>query len=320
MEIYVPNSAHLLNSENMLRRLDFSNPDELVVSFHEKWVSVHPVVLAMIGAIALEARSRGVQPEVYLSGAASMRYFDRMGLFEFLNVDAEISQKEHEPAGRFIPLTQIQNNDELGAFLIDMIPLLHADPAEAEPIKYVVSELVRNVLEHSGSKIGAVLCAQYFSKSDKLALGVADAGRGIFGSMRIHHPVSKPKDAIARALLPGVSGVTPKLGGDEFNAGAGLFFTKAIASSSQNYMTLYSGDALFKLREAKQRNVVYADPNNDNALWLEGLPEWSGTAVGINVSLEDQAIFSAVLSLIRKAYAIDLKAKKKAKYKKPRFV
>src|SRR5690606_34807388 len=57
VEIYVPNSAHLLNSENMLRRLDFSNPDELVVSFHEKWVSVHPVVLAMIGAIALEARS-----------------------------------------------------------------------------------------------------------------------------------------------------------------------------------------------------------------------------------------------------------------------
>ena len=184
----------------------------------------------------------------------------------------------------------------------------------------VLGQLAHTVDDTRVAKIGAVLCAQYFSKSDKLALGVADAGRGIFGSMRIHHPVSKPKDAIARALLPGVSGVTPKLGGDEFNAGAGLFFTKAIASSSQNYMTLYSGDALFKLREAKQRNVVYADPNNDNALWLEGLPEWSGTAVGINVSLEDQAIFSAVLSLIRKAYAIDLKAKKKAKYKKPRFV
>ena len=121
------------------------------------------------------------------------------------------------------------------------------------------------------------------------------------------------------ALRPGVSGATPRLGGDEFNAGAGLFFTKAIASSSQNHMTLYSGDAFFKLKKAVDPGIIYPDPVHDNAKWISGLPSWSGTSVGINVSLTDQALFSAVLNLIRKSYSLDVRSVKKARYKKPRF-
>lgn len=248
-----------------------------------------------------------------------MRYFDRMGLFDFLGVDAQVEQAAHESAGRFIPLTQIMNDGDLSRFLIDMIPLLHADPSEAEPIKYVVSEMVRNVLEHSQSDLGAIVCAQYFPKTDKLALGVADVGRGIRGSMRVHHPVESAQQAISLALQPGISGATPRLGGNEFNAGAGLFFTKAIASSSGNYMTVYSGDALFKLKVAKDREVLYANPALDNATWRSGYADWHGTAIGINISLADQAIFSAVLRLIRNVYSLDVRDKKKEHYRKPRF-
>ncbi|CAN5754025.1 hypothetical protein BH24ACT5_BH24ACT5_07000 [soil metagenome] len=320
MEIFVPNSAHLLNVENFFRSIDFSDPTTLHITFHPKWVSVHPIVLATVVCLGIDARRRGVQPTADIPQINAMRYFDRMGVFRQLEIETEVAQVEHEPAGRFIPVTQIEDNEALAQFLIEMVPLLHAEPAEAEPIKYVVSELVRNVLEHSYSPVGALVAAQYFRRSNTLAVGVADAGRGMLGTMRVHHPVATAEAAIRLALRPGVSGATSRLGGNEFNAGAGLFFTKAIASSSQNHMALYSGNGFFKLKKSKRPDVVFVDPSDDNATWKSDLPAFGGTAVGINISLTDQAIFSAVLGLIRDSYSLDIRAQKKARYKKPRFV
>jgi predicted mannosyl-3-phosphoglycerate phosphatase (HAD superfamily) len=40
----------------------------------------------------------------------SKHYFERMGLFKFLNLDSKIKIKEHDSSGRFIPLTIIKKN------------------------------------------------------------------------------------------------------------------------------------------------------------------------------------------------------------------
>src|SRR5205814_597417 len=103
------------------------------------------------------------------------------------------------------------------SFLADMVPLLHASRSEVEPIQYVISELVRNVLEHSGSATGAVLCAQYYAESKRLALGVADAGIGIRASLEGHFDV--PNDLAAnigrnRRLNTGRSHDRPASRGD----------------------------------------------------------------------------------------------------------
>lgn len=145
--------------------------------------------------------------------------------------------QEHEEAGRFIPLTNVRTKDELSEFIINMIPLLHATPGEAEPIKYVVSELVRNALEHSASPVGAFVCAQYFKKTERLAIGVCDAGIGILGSMSRSHAVATSMDAISLAMKPGITGTTSRYGGTEYNAGAGLFFMKAIACASAQLLS-----------------------------------------------------------------------------------
>ncbi|EKD47873.1 MAG: hypothetical protein ACD_65C00239G0001, partial [uncultured bacterium] len=39
-----------------------------------------------------------------------------------------------------------------------------------------MSELVRNVLEHSMSKHGAIVSAQYYKKSNTVRIGIADTG------------------------------------------------------------------------------------------------------------------------------------------------
>ncbi len=50
MQIYVPNSGHLGNIEGFLGRLQVNSDlaHHLSVSFHNRWVSVHPLVLSMV--------------------------------------------------------------------------------------------------------------------------------------------------------------------------------------------------------------------------------------------------------------------------------
>ena len=55
MEIHIPNSAFIGNIETFLRGFNADDRDSLKVSFHPKWVSVHPCVLAMTASLGLFA-------------------------------------------------------------------------------------------------------------------------------------------------------------------------------------------------------------------------------------------------------------------------
>jgi anti-sigma regulatory factor (Ser/Thr protein kinase) len=319
VHIYVPNSAFLGNIESFVGRLT-SGDGDLDITMNESWISVHPVVLAMIAAAGAEARQAGHDVRVASSPAGSLHYLVRMGLYEHLGVPAPTSVVAHEAAGRFIPLAQIRTPDQLGEFIVDMVPLLH-DPEHAGPIKYVVSELVRNALEHARSANGAFVCAQYFKSTKRLSIGVADMGRGIRQSLSESHAVRSDLDGIQKALQPGITGTSSRFGGNEYNAGAGLFFTKSIARASRNFFVVYSGDALFKLLkgpEASPRTLL-ADASQDRATRHEGLPRWHGTAIGIDLAVDAHETFQQLLTEIYGAYHLEVKSASKDRFRKARF-
>jgi hypothetical protein len=164
------------------------------------------------------------------------------------------------------------------------------------------------------------MCAQYYRKSNRIAIGIADAGIGVKATRSASHRADTHADAIRLALQPGITGTTPRIGGTEFNAGAGLFFTKSIAALSRNLFVLYSGDTAFKLLRTPKNELLYlhADPSNDRHRWLK-VPNWSGTAVGIDVSVDEGVEFSSLLDEIRKAYALDVKKRRKDYYKQIQF-
>jgi len=176
MKIHLPNSAFLGNIDSFLRGFDPAAPDSLDITANDKWISVHPVVLSMIAALGLTIKPGNVHCQTLL--ARSKHYVVRMGLLKMLNVLSDISVVEHEPAGRFIPITQIRTSDELTTFITAMIPLLHLESAQAKTIGYIVSELVRNVLEHAQADNGALLCAQYYKKSHSIRIGVTQLPSG----------------------------------------------------------------------------------------------------------------------------------------------
>ena len=243
-----------------------------------------------------------------------------MKLFDHLGVPPPRNIEEHEESGRFVPLTQIKTSADLRNTITNLIPLLHAAPSVADPIRYVVSELGRNVLEHSESGVGGFVCAQYFKNKQRIAIGMADSGKGILSAIRKSHAAQDEKHAFQLALTPGISGATPRIGGNETNAGAGLFFIRSIAKVSENFFVLYSGNTLYKLqRKQNERNILYGDAFMENHSLVEDLPRWQGTAIGIDINVDDTHEFSALLDVIRKSYSIDVKTQKKKHFKKIRF-
>ncbi|MBI5210922.1 MAG: hypothetical protein HY927_13215 [Elusimicrobia bacterium] len=319
MKIHIPNSAFLGNIDPFIRGFDPSSPETLEITANDKWIAIHPIVLSMLAALGSTLR-----PEDILCRkleAKSRHYLVRMGLFKSLGIPSDISIVEHEPAGRFIPITRVRTSDELSRFMAEMIPLLHLEPGQARTIGYIVSELARNVIEHAEAEHGALLCAQYYKKSNSIRIGIADTGVGVKATISRSHAAETDLDAIRLALQPGITGATRREGGTEQNAGAGLFFIKSIASVNRDFFAIYSGSGLFKLlKSTSLKPRLKADPFEDRHSKEGDLPFWRGTAVGADITLDQTAEFSSLLDAVGNTYRAAVRERVKARYKRPRFL
>lgn len=319
MKIHIPNSAFLGNIDPFVRGFDPGDPQCLEITANDKWISVHPAVLSMIAALGLTVKPERIKCQPF--EAASGHYFVRMGLFKMLGIPPGIVIREHEPAGRFIPLTQIRTADEQTRFITEMIPLLHLEPEQAKTLGYIFSELIRNVIEHADADNGAVLCAQYYKKSNSIRVGIADTGSGIRSTITRAHPAKTDLEAIRLALMPGITGTTAKEGGTEQNAGAGLFFIKSIASVNRDFFVIYSGTGFYKLLKnaSARRKRLNADPFVDRHSASADMPAWQGTVVGVDITLDQTEEFSRLLDAIRDTYSTAVRERRLESRKKPRF-
>ena len=321
MKVFIPNSAYIQNFDSFIKRFDAREKGKLEIATHDKWVNVHPAILTLTAALALEVGLKNVSIDEVT--AASGHYLDRMGLFDLINKNSPCEIEKHESAGKFIPLTIIKNQAEQSKFITDMIPMLHLPADKAVAIRYAFGELVRNVLEHSKSVHGAVVAAQYYQKSNVIRLGICDTGIGVWQSIVASWPAKTNLDALHLAIQPGITGTTKLEGGTEDNAGAGLFFIKSMSAISRNYFLMYSGTAIYRL--LKRRKTVglpklNADPAKDRHSSTNTAPNFNGTLVAVDISLDEAEEFTAILGAIREAYSASIKERKKARYKKPQFI
>jgi anti-sigma regulatory factor (Ser/Thr protein kinase) len=320
MRVHIPSGAFLGNINHFLSGFDPSDPDSLTITAHEKWFWIHPAVLGMIAALGKPVNPDKITCEIK---AKTGIYLERMGLYSYFGKASGLQLEQHEPAGRFIPLTQIKTSDDLTKFLTELIPLLHLEPANVEPIQYTMSELIRNVLEHAYSSEGAIVCAQYFKKSNTVRIGIVDRGVGLKESLKDSYAPETDMAAMRWALTPGITGTTRKIGGTEQNAGAGLFFIKTIAYVNRDPFLIYSGNAMYKLLKRSTGHItLQADPFKDRHSKEDDVPYWQGVVVGIDIKLDRAREFSELLRAIRDFYFKSVKEKKKekAKLKKPKFV
>ena len=320
LKIRIPNSARLQGAENFLKKVEDLDDPGLVVDLPYNAFSVHPLVIAATAAAGIAAIDRGEEVEIVgnLTGSGGT-YLTRMGLFKTLGLAEPVDIVEHEATGRFVSLRVISNGSELTQFIQELAPLLHRTPDEAAAISYAVAELVRNTLEHAGKNAKAVVAANLYPSSGVIGLGVADCGRGIRDSLSMFHKVDDDLAAIQLALRPGVTGTTSRVGGTELNAGAGLFFCKGMAYTSRNYLVVASGRGMFKLlctRADQAVDEIYLEAENDRATRRLDETNWPGTVVGLDIAGDAHGAFPSFLGYMQKAYAVQVRAAKKAHFKR----
>jgi len=322
-KLYIPNSIALRNFDTLFNENDFDFSDGKVeISFHPSYVAMAPVGLAFYAAIGDLIRENGWESEAVMNkGIKSIPYLQRMGLFSALGYKNPQETEEHDETGRFIPLTKITNADELSHFIKTIDPILHTNRNNSRAIKHVFSEVLRNVIEHSDSASGGNVCATYNKKRQKISIGISDIGKGLLNSLSRHHTIRDEKDALKLALTPGISGVTKRIGGNSENAGAGLFFTKCIAQSTNNHFLLYSGSSYYKLRYRTVNPQFGFNPNpfDDLCTVKTKLPYFPGTLVGIDININDDTAFNNLIDNIGDAYQESVKKSKKDYYQRIKF-
>ena len=322
-DLYIPNSISLRSFDTIFTKNDFNFSDkEVMISFHPSYVAMHPIGLAFYAALMDYWRENGITRKATIDySIKSIPYLQRMGFFSALNYQDPVKTKTFEETGRFIPLTKITTGSELESFIKSIDPILHTTRDNSRAIKHVFSELIRNVLEHSNAKYGANVCATYNKKRKKISIGIADAGKGLYTSLKKHHDIKDSKEALIKALTPGISGSTKRIGGNEQNAGAGLFFTKCIAQSTRNHFLIYSSDAYYKLLiTPSDRNILFSpNPSLDKSNLKENLPSFRGTVVGIDIQIDNDKAFNSLIENIGKAYQLGVRKSVKDYYSKIKF-
>jgi len=118
-----------------------------------------------------------------------------------------------------------------------------------ETLTYSIREIMRNVVEHSGSdKIH--ICAQYWPQRHEVEVGIVDDGIGIHRAL-IGNPAFEglsEAEALQMAVMPGISG-NPLAGRGNHqwnNSGYGLYMTSRICRNGGVFL-LCSGDSGIKL-------------------------------------------------------------------------
>ena len=64
----------------------------------------------MVTALGVDLRKNNGRINCEVPAAKSKHYLERMHLFQYLNLNSGMKVQEHQPAGRFIPLTQIRGS------------------------------------------------------------------------------------------------------------------------------------------------------------------------------------------------------------------
>lgn len=307
----IPNDASIHTLNNFLTRNNpFSDQStDALLQLHPNWAYMDLMALAIAAAWGGWCQRNGKQVSVQGTVGPHTNYAARMRLFSHLHVGYDVRLEEHEEAGRFVPLTQVKTYTELSAVIADVSALLHLDqePNGLAAVRYCVSELIRNVLEHSASPEGAYVCAQRYSKKEprRVSIAVADCGLGIQQHLGREYPkaLEDSLEALRLAMQPGVTGAQRGVYGSPDNAGAGLFITRAIARATGGYFVLLSGRAAFRLRRSKgsEQLVLPFDPFEEQRADRWRLDNtWQGTVAAAEIMTDKVRNFPDLFQWIRK--------------------
>lgn len=199
-------------------------------------------------------------------GQDCISYLRRMDFFaddiRWCVLDEESRQCRHDETGRFVPLQKPRAEHESATVARRVVECFQGlDARIAATLKYAVSEVIDNALQHAGFPHGAVVGAQaYPSMVDRpIDVVVADCGIGIRQHLTQHplyRSLTDDAEALRIALTPNVTGVYRHHAAGERpdpqaseNQGIGLSVVNSLARRNAGRLVVWSGRAIYDSRQ-----------------------------------------------------------------------
>ena len=128
-------------------------------------------------------------------------------------------------------------------------------------LQYLFLELMNNVADHSHSKVGGYVMAQYYPKNKKVQFVVADRGVAFLENMKLNfNDVNNEEEAIFKALEKGITSTLQKMYGQEKNAGFGLYAMFEILKMTEGKFVIISNDTLIRYEDGNFETTVLDKP------------------------------------------------------------
>jgi hypothetical protein len=118
-------------------------------------------------------------------------------------------------------------------------------------LRYLFTEMMNNVSDHSLSPVGGYAMAQYYPNKKMVQFAIADRGVGFLKNVNLKdNSIDNEADAIIKAIEKGFTATPPRVYGAERNAGFGLYALKEIIDSTQGKFVIISNDMLVRYKNS----------------------------------------------------------------------
>lgn len=258
----------------LISKIETVPDEEEVVLDFSKANFVSPVfVVSMMAYCAMQKRLTFLDLPSYFTSIHfnSALEPDRMRSSEFKALIEKYSNETYIPVVSFPAETSsVESRDNILSVLIQIIiKQENIQPNVANGVRYMISELVDNVTEHSGSDRGYIF-AQAYPQKKYLDICIADNGIGLLRSYL--HAGIEIEDEI-EAIKAANSCLSSKNLPDAENRGYGIFTSKKmLVEGLQGQYLMVSGNAVF-----------FKNQQVDQVLNLPVGMRWGGTLVALRI-------------------------------------
>ncbi len=214
--------------DNIECYLDFTN----VENWNLNWIE--PV---FIGAYKAYLEDKGLAPSIrnsYLNRMLASDYTDGKSYSPIENIKTRAE------------IEQIANH--LASIMLQNFSAYSKEDKEdlRDYLRYLFTEMMNNVIDHSQSSVGGFAMAQYFPQKERIQFVVADRGVGFLHNVQLKEDIDNEGEAIKKALQKGFTATQATMYGSERNAGFGLYAMREILKLTGGKFVIVSNDTVFR--------------------------------------------------------------------------
>lgn len=127
-------------------------------------------------------------------------------------------------------------------------------------LRYLFSEMMNNVVDHSASPIGGYAIAQFYTSKKIVQFAIADRGIGFLENVKLKENVNNEGEAIKIALQKGFTASENRMYSHERNAGFGLYAMKGILEQTGGLFTIISNDTIYRFYNNREKIEKLSTP------------------------------------------------------------